>query len=65
MCGYPACEVWVSRNLDGELPRKSVSASYNHALHLNARAKMMQEWGDFLDQTQKGAKVLHFRNGVT
>ena len=42
-------------------PRNAVSAAYNHALHLKGRAKMMQDWADFLEQTQRGAKVLAFR----
>jgi hypothetical protein len=41
-----------------------VSAAYNDALYLEPRAKMMQEWADFLDQTQHGAKVLPFREVV-
>ena len=45
-------------------PRNAVSAAYNHALHLKARAKMMQEWADFLDQTQCGARVLLFKGVV-
>lgn len=45
-------------------PRNAVSAAYNHALHLKARAKMMQDWADFLEQTQRGAKVLPFREVV-
>jgi hypothetical protein len=39
-------------------PRNEVSAAYNHALYLEPRAKMMQEWADFLEQTQRGGKVL-------
>lgn len=39
-------------------PRNAVSAAYNHALYLEPRAKMMQEWADFLEQTQRGGKVL-------
>jgi integrase len=39
-------------------PRNAVSAAYNHALYLEPRAKMMQEWADFLEVTQRGAKVL-------
>lgn len=31
-------------------PRNEVSASYNHALYLQPRAKMMQEWSDYLDR---------------
>jgi integrase len=44
--------------------RDAVSASYNHALHLKARIKMMADWADFLEQTQRGAKVLAFREVV-
>jgi integrase len=42
-------------------PRNAVSAAYNHALHLKARTKMMQDWADHLEQTQRGGKVLAFR----
>jgi integrase len=42
-------------------PRNAVSAAYNHALYLEPRAKMMQEWADFLERTQRGGKVLPFR----
>lgn len=45
-------------------PRNAVSAAYNHALYLKPRAKMMQDWADFLDQIQRGAKVLPFREAV-
>jgi integrase len=41
-------------------PRNAVSAAYNHALHLKARAKMMQDWADFLERMQRGGKVLTF-----
>jgi integrase len=41
-------------------PRNAVSAAYNHALHLKARAKMMQDWADFLEHTQRGGKLLTF-----
>jgi integrase len=41
-------------------PRNAVSAAYNHAQHLKGRTKMMQDWADFLEQTQRGAKVLSF-----
>lgn len=41
-------------------PRNAVSAAYNHALHLKARAKMMQDWADILDVFQHGAKILKF-----
>ena len=42
-------------------PRNEVSAAYNHALYLEPRTKMMQDWADFLEQTQRGGKVLPFR----
>jgi integrase len=41
-------------------PRNEVSAAYNHALYLEPRARMMQEWADFLERTQRGGKVLPF-----
>lgn len=40
--------------------RNAVSAAYNHALHLPARAKMMQDWADYLETKQRGADVLEF-----
>jgi integrase len=45
-------------------PRNEVSAAYNHALYLEPRAKMMQEWADFLERTQRNGKVLPFRPQV-
>ncbi len=45
-------------------PRSAVSAAYNHALYLEPRAKMMQDWADFLEVTLRGGKVLPFRNQV-
>jgi integrase len=44
-------------------PRNAVSAAYNHALYLEPRTRMMQDWADFLELTQRGAKVLPFREG--
>jgi hypothetical protein len=41
-------------------PRNAVSAAYNHALYLEPRARMMQNWADFLEQAQRGGKVLPF-----
>lgn len=34
--------------------RNSVSASYNHATYLQQREKMMQWWGDYVDNCSKG-----------
>lgn len=45
-------------------PRNAVSAAYNHALYLEPRAKMMQGWADYLEQTQRGGKVLPFRGSA-
>ena len=42
-------------------PRNAVSAAYNHALYLEPRAKMMQDWADYLEQAQRGAKVLQMQ----
>ena len=44
--------------------RNAVSAAYNHALYLEPRGKMLQDWADFLEQTQRGGKVLPFRNSA-
>jgi integrase len=45
-------------------PRNAVSAAYNHALYLEPRAKMMQDWADYLEQTQRGGKLLPFRGAA-
>lgn len=45
-------------------PRNAVSAAYNHALYLEPRARMMQGWADYLEQTQRGGKVLPFHGSV-
>jgi integrase len=45
-------------------PRNAVSAAYNHALYLEPRARMMQGWADYLEQTQRGGKVLSFRGSA-
>jgi len=45
-------------------PRNAVSAAYNHALYLEPRAKMMQDWADFLEHTLRGEKVIPIRGHV-
>ena len=45
-------------------PRNAVSAAYNHALYLVPRAKMMQDWADFLERTQRGGKLLQMPGRV-
>jgi integrase len=41
-------------------PRNEVSAAYNHALYLEPRTRMMQNWADFLDKVKRGGKALAF-----
>lgn len=55
---------WIELQL-AHAPRNAVSAAYNHALYLEPRARMMQVWADFLEQTQGGGKVLPFPHPVT
>ncbi len=60
---------WTNRNTRTSIsklqlahaPRNAVSAAYNHALHLKGRTKMMQDWAELLEQAQRGAKLLAFR----
>ncbi len=44
-------------------PRNAVSAAYNHALYLEPRAKMMRDWADYLELTQRGIKLMPIRGG--
>lgn len=41
--------------------RDAVSASYNHALYLEPRARMMRDWADYLEAIKTGATILPFR----
>jgi integrase len=41
-------------------PRNAVSAAYNHAQYLEPRARMMQEWADFLEKSQRTGKLIPF-----
>jgi len=45
-------------------PRNAVSAAYNHALYLEPRARMMQDWANYLERTQRGGRVLPFPESV-
>ena len=52
---------WNHEHIELQLahaPRNAVSAAYNHALYLGPRTKMMQHWGDFLEQTQRGGRLV-------
>jgi len=46
------------------VPRNAVSAAYNHALYLEQRAKMMQDWADFLERAQWSGKVVSLRRST-
>lgn len=35
--------------------------AYNRTSHLAERRKMMELWGNYLDDLKQGAKVLHFK----
>lgn len=48
---------WIERQLAHSEPN-SVRRAYNHALHLADRAKMMQQWADYLDGLRTGADVV-------
>jgi integrase len=43
-------------------PRNAVSAAYNHALYLEPRARMMQDWADYLDHARQSGKIIVMRN---
>ncbi len=49
--GYP--KVWVDAQLSHADPDK-VSAAYNHAMHVEPRRHMMQDWADRLDMLEQG-----------
>jgi integrase len=58
---------WPHEHIELQLahaPRNAVSAAYNHALYLEPRARMMEAWSDFLEQTQRGGRLIPFRAGV-
>ena len=38
-------------------PRNAVSAAYNHALYLEPRAKMMQDWAHYLEASLRGGQI--------
>lgn len=44
--------------------RDEVSAAYNYALYIEPRTILMQDWADFLEQTQRGGKVILMRQSV-
>jgi len=42
--------------------RDAVSAAYNHSLYLEPRARMMQDWANYLDELAAGAKIMNLRD---
>lgn len=53
--GYSAD--WIERQLAHVEPN-AVRRTYNHADYLADRAKMMQQWADYLDSLKAGAEVI-------
>jgi integrase len=47
---------WIERQL-AHTPRNAVRASYNHALYLPERRRMLQWWADACDQMMAGKKL--------
>jgi hypothetical protein len=56
--GFPSD--WIERQL-AHIEPNSVRRSYNQAEYLPDRAKMMQQWADYLDSLRDGGKVLPFK----
>jgi integrase len=54
---------WIERQLAHE-DSNGVRRTYNHADYLADRAKMMQQWADYLDALASGGKVLSFKKAV-
>jgi integrase len=59
--GYPHDHIELQL---AHAPRNAVSAAYNHALYLEQRARMMQQWADFLESTLHDGRVIPIRVGV-
>ena len=53
--GYPHEHIELQL---AHMPRNAVSAAYNHALYLEPRTKLMQDWADFLEVTLRGQKKM-------
>jgi integrase len=45
-------------------PKNAVSAAYNHALYLEPRFKLMQDWADHLERIQRSPKLIPIRERV-
>jgi integrase len=56
--GYPHDHIELQL---AHAPRNAVSAAYNHALYLEPRSKMMSDWADYLELTQRGVRLMPIR----
>ena len=56
--GYQHAHIEVQLS---HLERDKVSGAYNHAEYIPQRAKMMQEWADYLDGIKAGGKVINIK----
>ena len=52
--GYP--KIWIDAQLSHSDPNQ-VSAAYNHAMYVEPRRKMMQDWADRLDLLEQGEMI--------
>jgi integrase len=53
--GYPHDHIELQL---AHTPRNAVSAAYNHALYLEPRTRMMQDWADYLERALRGPRML-------
>ena len=51
---------WIERQL-AHVEKDSVRRTYNHADYLADRARMMQQWADYLDKLKAGAEIVPLR----
>ena len=52
--GYPSQHIEVQL---AHLKQNKVSGAYDHAQYLEPRTEMMQDWADFLEETQRTGRV--------
>ena len=45
-------------------PRDTVRAAYLHSEFLTERKRMMAAWADFLDEAERGAKIVAIRTSI-
>ncbi len=59
--GYPAD--WIERQL-AHTETNAARRSYNHAVYLADRAKMMQQWADMLDSWRDDSTVVPLKTAA-